>query len=338
MPRERGARGEKTTERRRTLTHTHTVRCVCSSTRLHRPLQLQPQPIERSLFAMSSSASGSGAGAAAASSRPSATKLAYKNVVKGKLSLKGGAAKAPVVSGKTGAVVTPAARKRKKEESAEEVREWEARELERLLANKEAQEARAAADAKASAAPTDDPAGEAAAKQAQLDELDLDQSLTKSERDFQRAQKQRELDLIKKKISKTHRQRVEVSSNSSSHRTNTASDTAPPTRRRRRRRGRNSVIARKLELDADTCWVLLPCCLVCTGVQCVSGQPQRTQRYPASRTRLNACRERKTVRCRSQATRLFDIQTVPLKPHTFVLHLQTSPFFELTNANAGWQA
>lgn len=161
--------------------------------------------------AASSSSSGSGAAASASgAARPSATKLAYKNVVKGKLSLKGGAAR-PVVSASTG---QPVAKKRKKESagSAEEQREWEQRELARLLANKNEQAERAAAAAAEGSIPLSDPAGEAAAKQAQIDELELDASLTKAERDFQRAQKQRELDLIKKKISKTHRQRVEVSS------------------------------------------------------------------------------------------------------------------------------
>lgn len=157
----------------------------------------------------SSGSSAAGASAASASARPSATKLAYKNVVKGKLSLKGGAAR-PVVSAATG---QPIVKKRKKENagSAEEQREWEQRELARLLANKSAEADRAAAAAAEGSIPVADPAGEAAAKQAQIDELEMDASLTKAERDFQRAQKQRELDLIKKKIAKTHRQRVEVS-------------------------------------------------------------------------------------------------------------------------------
>lgn len=163
-----------------------------------------------------------------AAAAASSTKLAYKNVVRGKLSLKGGPAKSAAVSGKNGAPVAAAAaakssasassvkRKKEGEETAEEIREREQRELDRLIAQK----AKAEADAAKAAAAlhmTDDPDGEAAAKQSQLDELDADDSLTKAERDFQRAQKQRELELIKKKISKTHRQRVEVGDAHSGH-------------------------------------------------------------------------------------------------------------------------
>ncbi len=146
-----------------------------------------------------------------ATASASNTKAAYRNVVKGKLSLKGGTPKTAATAGAAG---VKKKRKPETEETPEQTREREERELERLLANKQAAETRAAATAAdgsavASSAPVSEDNKAAAAKQSQLDELELDKSLTKAERDFDRAQKQRELDLIHKKIAKTHRQRVE---------------------------------------------------------------------------------------------------------------------------------
>lgn len=156
------------------------------------------------------SAMSSGGAAASASS----TKAAYRNVVKGKLSLKGGTPKPAGAA--AGGAKKPVKRKPDTEETPEQIREREERELERLLANKQAAEAKAASaaaaaddSAAASSAPLSEDSKAAAAKQAQIAELELDASLTKTERDFERAQKQRELDLIHKKIAKTHRQRVE---------------------------------------------------------------------------------------------------------------------------------
>lgn len=127
---------------------------------------------------------------------------AYRNVVKGKLSLKG--SKKPF-AGATGGV------KRKKEQTEEERIEWENRELERLIANKKEMEAKAseaAAAAAAAAAASSSLDGDAADKQSDAED-DPDAGLTKSERDFQRAQRLREKEMIQKKIAKTHRQRVE---------------------------------------------------------------------------------------------------------------------------------
>jgi len=173
------------------------------------PVSFGPSPLLQLLFLPASMSSG---GAAASAS---STKAAYRNVVKGKLSLKGGTPKTATAAAAGGGTKKPAKRKPDAEETPDQIREREERELQRLLANKQAAEAKAASaaadsSAAASAVPglsADDQA--AAAKQAQIAELDLDASLTKAERDFERAQKQRELELIQKKIAKTHRQRVE---------------------------------------------------------------------------------------------------------------------------------
>lgn len=127
---------------------------------------------------------------------------AYKNVIKGKLSLKGSKSTATVASG--------VKRKKDPEESDADRIAREDRELERLLAQKKENEAKAAA-----AAATSTQAGEssldrdAAGVRSLIADIDNDSTLTKSERDFQRAQRERELETIQKKIAKTHRQRVE---------------------------------------------------------------------------------------------------------------------------------
>jgi protein FAM32A len=137
---------------------------------------------------------------APASSKPAA---AYKNVVKGKLSLKG--SKPKVAGGAAGGTTL----KRKKEETDAERIEREDAELARLLAQKKENEAKAAEREAAEAAAMKDVDPEERAKQQQIDDLDEDLSLTKAQRDFQKAQRQRELEQIQKKIAKTHRQRVE---------------------------------------------------------------------------------------------------------------------------------